>query len=299
MKYIHLLIQVSLFLSTKIYAEYKWDGEMLYFSRISQEELLNDSRIRDIAHEKFRSDVPVVFKPGQDQAEIKPELMWVTILDYDSENDIYVGYVINEPFSLSSVNQWDHVLFSFDGLEEYPVALQVGKSYTYNTLEKSKFSQLANQGFKAYKKMANGHEPSYIPKCVNTLKKAIDSAPESIGIKEKNTLRYLRGRCFSEQYSLSESIREYETIVQSDSTNIHAYLSLLSDYSVFYHSVKSGKEDGDERVIKKRMQEISDHLKSFDSEPHFGEKMVEIIYNCEEESDRNNKIPCNSIRYKR
>jgi hypothetical protein len=198
----------------------------------------NDPRLKGRFAEGYPDDVQVLFVNPDGAKSSKSELMWVTIIDYDSESDQFLGILINQPDYLRDVSDRDNVVFRVAPKSEFPVAVNHGQGHRAAALPESKapeFLQALVTGVRAYRQGNFGHNMPGIELCEKTLSQAVHGIPASASAEEQFAAHFVLARCLAESYETRRAIEEFKAAIAIDPQDRDAQMGLLAELSVMVH----------------------------------------------------------------
>ena len=105
-----------------------------------------DKRLKGRFHEEYPDDLQVIVHDGGPRVtDLKPEVMWIRVTGCD--NDIFQGYVLNQPFYLKTVKEGDLIKFVIPEGSELPLYvsekyLEEREEWVIKSCDKCGFSEL-------------------------------------------------------------------------------------------------------------------------------------------------------------
>ena len=117
-----------------------------------------DKRLKGRFHEEYPDDLQVMVHDGSPRraTDLKPEVVWVRVIGCD--NDIFQGYVLNQPFYLKTVKEGDLIKFVIPEGSELPLYvtekyLEEREEWVITPCDKCGFSELLDPPSELAKKI--------------------------------------------------------------------------------------------------------------------------------------------------
>lgn len=211
-----------------------------------------DARLAGKFETGYPDDIQVIFASDVPAKNRSPEIMWVTILDYDKATDVFLGHVINEPFHLETVGLQDNVVFRWDPSLASLVALRENGSYraaARPATECPEFLDTVLEAARTYRKSPFGHDKAVTERCLAILRPAVKAIPAKARPDERFAAHFLLARCLAESYVTGEAIEEFKAAIAADPGDRDAQMGLLAEYSVLVHSGSGAERAAAEKAF--------------------------------------------------
>jgi len=191
-----------------------------------------------------------VFFDNPDPA-VRDEMMWVTVIDYHSASDRYLGVLLNAPFNLTTVKARDNIVFRYDSDSSELRALTAAGRYDFVGIpQRAQSGALAQvwEGVRQYRLGNYGHDQEAIKSCIATLSTATPLLEQSVAPADRYLAHFVLGRCHAEAYNTDLAIENFRKAISYRATDVDAHMALLAEYSLKVHPpVDQPKELHDDR----------------------------------------------------
>lgn len=220
-----------------------WKRHFVAWSRFQENESVwrNDPRLADQFHQDFPDDLAVLFRKTGPKDGIS-ETMWVSVIDYDSESDRYLGILLNQPSHLKSVRKGDNVVFAWNQETGFPQAIAEDQSYWaagVPTDAKSGILGKLYEGIRQFRFGNYGHNMPEIKKCLKTLSRVSRKLGKKGDSENSYITHVFLGRCAAEAYETELAIDHFRKAVGYKPDDVNAQMALLAEYSVMVHTSKA------------------------------------------------------------
>lgn len=174
-----------------------------------------------------------------DQARM--ELMWVRLIAYDAATDRYLGYLLNQPHFIRSVQAGDNVVVGIDATSGFPTADGSPTDYAahgWPADATTATGRILRTGLRHYRLGNNGHNMPEIERCIDALAPHLEGSagPEWQPSREQRFIaHFVLGRCLAEKYETDRAVRQFRAAIVTDSSDADAQLALLAELSVLTH----------------------------------------------------------------
>jgi tetratricopeptide (TPR) repeat protein len=198
-----------------------------------------DSRLRGRFKEQFPDDLPVVF--FNFDKTMKPEVMWVTVIAYDSSCDLFLGVLMNEPYRMSDPSEGDAVVFRFNPAAQMPVAVAESNSYRMSSrpiTSDQKFLDTVLNGVGAYRQGRFGQNMPKIEKAIEILSAGVANIPPGASPEERFAIHFALARCYAEKYETKAAIEQFKKAISINPNDVDAQMGLLAELSLMVHRHK-------------------------------------------------------------
>jgi hypothetical protein len=179
----------------------------------------------------------MVYFMGREPGE-EPEGMWVTVIDYHPQTDLFLGILVNQPFHLKGVDDRDNVVFRYDSEQKQPVAVDDGRGYRATALPGTKepaFLSPLIEGLRAYRQGDFGHNMPGIDHCIAVLSPLVKNVPPAAAVGERFAAHFVLARCCAEKYATKTSVEQFRAAIALAPEDVDAQMGLLAELSILVH----------------------------------------------------------------
>jgi len=224
-------VVVAALLSASAQAGPIWQRQLEVFDEYPADQgpWRSDARLKEYFHADYPNDLQVMFATGG-----APELMWVTVLDYDKETGTYLGKLLNQPNLIDGLRIQDNVVFEPAEDSGLPVAVNNDGSFSAAGIPKYARQGTANdlyEAVRAYRLGNFGHNPPEITRCL-ALFESVARKTQELSQEDAYLASFVRGRCAAEAYETMLAIDSFRAALAIRPADFNTNMSLLAELSV-------------------------------------------------------------------
>ncbi len=201
----------------------------------------NDPRLASRFTEKgFPDDLQVLFPNPDSAGGALHEMMWVTVIGYDTRSDAFLGILSNAPEYIHAVQQGDNVAFRWDPARQWAEAIALPSGSLASgwpaRSNRSGPDSTLREGIRAYRTGANGHNMPGMAACTSILTPLAAGSPTPDSGDRTFLTHFVLGRCLAEQFATTEAVRQFQAAIAAGPDSLDAQMGLLAELSVLVHT---------------------------------------------------------------